>query len=83
MEWLKFGRAMVAIIVSAGVMWTFINPSTPLLAANMIIGATFVVAALLGVQSIIEFLERENNASDLSALAEAIQGSTDDSEEGD
>ena len=76
MEWLKFGRAMVAIIVSSGVMWTIVNPSTPLLAANWIIGATFIVAALLSVQSLLEYFERENNVSDFSALAEELQNST-------
>lgn len=81
MEWLKFGRAMCAIIVTTGVTWTLVSPATPLLAAKMLFGFSVFVSILLGTATIFERLRQGNESVDMTTIIENLENGSGGDEE--
>jgi hypothetical protein len=84
MNWLEFGRAISAVIVTAGLMWLFVNASTPRPTSATIIVLTTFVAILLGTTTLVERLGSGGDGGggdDLSVLIDHLD--TVDNDPGD
>lgn len=73
MNWLEFGRAASAILITLGIVWPIVSPKSPRLAAQMVIILSVFVSILLGVSTVLERLGGgQGAASDLSTLVEYL-----------